>query len=593
MLDLAQVPSFLAKLPIRDRFSRRLVPFKLNYNQMVVHRKLEELQRKRQLMRIITVKARRVGVSSYADALGICQVFSRDGAKGLIVAHQFKSSKGLFEVPLNLINRHLPNCQSMAQMLAIPPCTQHLITVPHAHGESQLEISTAGSVEGGRGLGMSFLHMSEAAYYPSVESFVSLLPMVPRDLNSIIIIESTAYGRAGPGEHFYDYWSNAVEGRSEYVPVFLPWMDDPLCVADERKAYDAPIDDEERQLMARFKVTKAQLAWRRLTIETECKGLTSIFHQEYPSTAEEAFVSTGDPVFEDQELKYCEGTVQKPMMVGTVRRDVDGMRFLDNEFEHDVTGEYIKLHVWEMPVEKNWYYIGADAARGLRAPGEAVDADELGDFASVVVWNGSTGNQAARVAARINPEKLADWLDRLGRAYNNAMVSIELTGNLGLWAQSVLRDRYHYGNLYRWRNKDDKVRPTKAPVALGWETNLRTRPLMMDAFRSAIRERRIFVRDQALLQQMELCERSDDFRWQVKRSHDDILIAALVGWIALEQWSPPREIGFKNLLDDDITNQANIPMRYKDDLDQALIQHHAKITQNIKSKNRPDRLEGI
>jgi hypothetical protein len=591
MLDLETVPSFLAKLPIRDRFSRRLVPFKLNYNQTAVHSKLVELQQKRQLLRLIVVKARRVGISSYADALGLCQTLSRDGAKGLIVAHQFKSSKGLFEVPLNLVNRHLPHCQSLAAMLNMPPHTQHLITVPHADGESQLEISTAGSVEGGRGLGMSFLHMSEAAYYPSLESFSSLLPMVPRDLNSIIIIESTAQGRVGPGEHFYDYWSNAVEGRSEYVPVFLPWMDDPLCTADPRRAEDAPIDDEERELITRFNCTKGQLAWRRLTIETECKGLVSLFHQEYPSTAEEAFVSTGDPVFEDHELKYCDTTIQKPMMVGTIRRDVDGMRFIPGEFEHDVTREYIKLHVWELPQEKNWYYIGADAARGLRAPGEAVDADELGDFASVVVWNGSTGNQTARVCARINPETLADWLDRLGRAYNTAMVSIELTGNLGLWAQTVLRDRYHYGNLYRWRNKDDKVRPAKAPVALGWETTMRTRPMMMDAFRSAIRERRVFVRDEALVRQMDACERSDDFRWQVKRGHDDILISALVGWICCEQWAPPRALETKNLLADE--TQIDVPMRYKDDVDQALIQHHQKIMASIKQKISRDRLEGI
>jgi hypothetical protein len=434
--------------------------------------------------------------------------------------------------------------------------------------------------------------MSEAAYYPSLESFSSLLPMVPRDLNSIIIIESTAQGRVGPGEHFYDYWCNAIEGRSEYVPVFLPWMDDPLCVADPRKAQDAPIDQEERDLIERFHCTKAQLAWRRLTIETECKGLTTLFHQEYPSTAEEAFVSTGDPVFENDELKYCDSTVQKPMMIGTIRRDVDGMRLVEGEFEHDVTGERIQLHVWEEPQEKNWYYIGADAARGLRAPGEAVDADELGDFASVVVWNGSTGNQAARMAARINPEVLANWLDRLGRAYNMAMVSIELTGNLGLWAQSRLRDTHQYGNLYRWRNKDDKVRPTKAPVALGWETTMRTRPMMMDAFRCAIRERRLYVRDEALLQQMESCERSDDFRWQVKRGHDDILISALVGWIACEQWAPPREIGWKNLLGDEIT-QDNIPMRYKDDIDHALMEHHKKLMANIKSKISRDRLEGV
>jgi hypothetical protein len=195
------------------------------------------------------------------------------------------------------------------------------------------------------------------------------------------------------------------------------------------------------------------------------------------------------------------------------------------------------------------------------------------------------------MAARINPEKLADWCDRLGRAYNNAMVSIELTGNLGLWAQSVLRDRYVYGNLYRWRNRDDKVRPTKAPVALGWETTLRTRPMMMDAFRSAIRERRVFVRDEALATQMENCERSDDFRWQVKRGHDDILISALVGWICVEQWAPPRSLNSSSPYKDSIDE---IPKVWRDDVTDSIVAHHNKILASIKNpKLKNDRLEGI
>jgi hypothetical protein len=591
MLDLTKVEPFLNKLPIRDRFSRRLVPFHFNPNQKIIHRALCDLQARKRLMRLIVLKARRVGISSYTEGLGICQCLSRDGAKVLIVAHQFKSSKGLFEVPTNLVTRHLPGKESIQTLLDIPAPNKHLITIPHSEGESTLEIATAGSVESGRGLGMSFLHLSEAAFYGGVESFGSLLPTVPRDKSTVVVIESTANGRVGDGGHFYDYWMSAVEGQSEFIPKFIPWMDDPTCVAEAALADDAPADDEERTLVKDFNCSKAQLSWRRLTLDTECKGYLPLFHQEYPSTAEEAFIATGDPVFERDELDYCRKSLKEPVFVGNLARLDDALEFRANRYELDKGHEPIELKVWEMPQFEHKYYIGADAARGMREPGESVDPDELGDFASVVCWNGTTGCQAARVAGRINPEILADWCDRLGRAYNRAMVSIELTGNLGLWAQAVLRDRYRYANLYRWRNRDDKVRPIKAPIALGWETTLRTRPLMMDAFRAAIRERRVTVRDAGLLVQMEACERSDDFRWQVKRGHDDILISALVGWICLEQWAPPRKLGSSSPMKMDDTD--NLPKVWRDDVEKAIQEHHSRIMHTITKKPQPDRLEGI
>ena len=611
MLNLAQVENMLTRLPIRDRFSRRLVPFKLNPNQKITHQKLLKLQQQRKLMRAIVLKARRVGISSYAEGLGLCQGLSRDGAKAQIVAHQYKSSKGLFEVPLNLVRKGLKGHASLVDMLAMPKPTQHIITIPHSSGDSTVEIGTAGSVEGSRGLGFSFLHLSEAAFYESLGSFAALLPTVPRDLSTIIIIESTANGRAGIGEHFYDFWENAVAGQNEYVPIFIPWMDDPNCIADPEIASDAPIDEEERMLMSEFHCTKSQLAWRRLTIETECKGYLPLFHQEYPHTAEAAFVATGDPVFEPDELAYARSTCQEPKLIGTLSRHDDRTNFYFEEGDvESINGEPVHIHVWELPIVGDWYYLGADAARGIREMGENVNPDELGDFASIVVWNGNTGNQAARLAMRINPERLADFCDRLGRWYNKAMVSIELTGNLGLWAQAVLRDRYHYPNLYRWRNRDDRIRAVKPSPAIGWETTMRTRPMMMDAFRHALRERRVIVRDKATYNQMDSCERSDDFRWQVKRGHDDILISALVGWICLEQWAPPRRgLGAKSPLADEVDESQ---FKFRNDLQSALDAHSkrmqldiarggkltafdgtARITNGLKTDGKRDRLQGI
>ena len=43
----------------------------------------------------------------------------------------------------------------------------------------------------------------------------------------------------------------------------------------------------------RFEVTLENLNWRRQCIRTQCQNDLNKFHQEFPSTAREAFVSTG------------------------------------------------------------------------------------------------------------------------------------------------------------------------------------------------------------------------------------------------------------------------------------------------------------
>jgi hypothetical protein len=148
-----------------------------------------------------------------------------------------------------------------------------------------------------------------------------------------------------------------------------------------------------------------------------------------------------------------------------------------------------------------------------------------------------------RYANRLTPEALAKLLNLLGRFYNNALIAIELTGNLGLWAQARLRDTFSYRNLYRWKGRDDKLEVGGARVStsIGWETTSRTRPLLLSAFRGGIREGEAILHDKLTLEQMRSAENKSG-RWEVDDNvHDDILMAAMIGWMSLKQWytSPP------------------------------------------------------
>jgi hypothetical protein len=515
-LNLRATESFLSRLPIRDRDTGKIVEFRANPNQKKL---LDKLQTREDLgfpLWYIILKSRRVGMSAFTDGILLSHCCAMPGAEAMIVAHLAKSSKALFQIPTNL-------AQALRRYISGIEITQQQITIPHVRRNSLLQIATAGTVAGGRGLTLSALHLSEAAYFPSSQSFTSLLPSVQYQPHTVVAIESTANGMEGPGQAFFDYWTAAVEGRNELLPIFLSWLDDPACIRDEDEASDAPANDYEKELMTGYGASKAQIAWIRFTLETVCNGDMNTLLQEYPHCPDVAFQSSGNPAFSREELSLVRMSVTPPMAQGTIR-------CVDEERKE---AEFIEgpgdVMLWERPVPNAHYYIGGDAAKG----------QDTGDFAAAVGWNAETGRQAFRYAAQIGPEALAEVINALGRYYNNAMVNIELTGGWGYIVLRDLRDTFHYPQQYFWRSRDDRPN-TKGRGSMHWETTERSRRMLFDVFRTSVRRGEAIPLDEAILSQMSRAVMELGWRWTITKGHDDIFFAGLLGWIAKEQYHVPH-----------------------------------------------------
>jgi hypothetical protein len=533
MLNLDAARHLLSRLPIRDYPSGVLVDFRFRNNQVIALEQLKTQAAAGQPLRALFTKARRVGVSSMVDGIGVVHCIEQPNAEAKIVAHQDETAQGLFSVPLTLITG-LPKSGYL-----IPKPTQDKITFPHPDGNSHMTLSTAKNLVGGRGLGFSFLHLSEAAYYLGRAPFTALLPAVPNHPSTGIFVESTANGKVGVGEPFYQLWLDAVYGRNEYLAIFLGWLEDKVCrrPADEA-VKDCPANDDEKDILTMVacstycgrceKCHKALqcVAWRRWALVNICQGDVDLFHQEYPINWEEAFITPHNSAFTREEQRIAKALIRKPLCTGKLEFDISPARVANKSGVVLIPDQASPLHIWALPEEGARYYVGADAARG----------EDNKDFASAYVWRGETGEGVARYNSRINPESLAELLNFLGLYYNRAMVAVELTGNLGLWTQKVLRDTHRYPNLYRWKGRDDRQ-----PLgyvqrsSIGWETTSRTRSLLLDAFRTAIRFGRCKIYDQQLLSQMQSAEMIEG-RWEVRAGHDDILMAGMIGWLIGEQW---------------------------------------------------------
>ena len=555
-MNFNRAEQLFSRLMIKHRDTHEMVRFRFFPNQAKLHSKLKAQWAREHKIRAVILKGRRITVSSYCDALLFAHCMAYSNAESKIVAHLASSVEDLFRVPRDFANS-LPLFEGDVQTKRI--------YFNHLDGESRMTIATAGTPGAGRGSTLSALHLSEAAQYEAEGSFLSLLPSVSKGPNSIVLNESTPFGRGGIGEPFYEFWKQAEAGENGYEPIFLSWLDDPTWIGDPEEAEDAPADDLEKELMSPpFNASRAQIAWKRRTMASECQNYENKWLQEYGHSPRVCFVSSGDPVFPRDEQNYVEALVHDPIATGTMVRDLNG----GVRFSETTKG---MLLVWQRPVPGHRYYIGADAALGL----------DHGDFAAYSIFDGTTGLMAARFADRIHPELMAEQLNLVGRWYNNGMINVELTGNLGRITQKLLRDHYRYPSIYVWKGKDDRKVGKSNRISIGWETTSYSRQLMVDTFRVYLRAGMngdpggLILLDKELLRQMSLAEMKE-YRWEVTKGHDDILFASMLAVVTCSQYPPPkRELGNWK---PDMTGDISGFLRPHPDLDAMMKQDFGKLS---------------
>ena len=128
-------------------------------------------------------------------------------------------------------------------------------------------------------------HNSELAFWKNAEDhFAGIGQTVPNERDTEIIVESTANG---VGNLFHGLWQDAERGRSDYIPIFVPWF--------WQEEYSLPcpegfvLDAEEADYAERYGLTNGQAFWRRMKIRDDFRGDESLFDQEYPATPSLAF----------------------------------------------------------------------------------------------------------------------------------------------------------------------------------------------------------------------------------------------------------------------------------------------------------------
>ncbi len=252
------------------------IPLVFNEAQERLHEAIERQRAETGKVRVLVLKARQLGISTYAAARFYHQTTTNFGRRTLIVAHQQKSTSGLFDM-VKMYHRHNPLPVSTAKSNAIELVFDKL--------ESKYSLATAGTEDVGRGMTAQLAHLSEYAFWSNgAKHMAGLGNTVSDEPGTEIIIESTANGI---GNHFHKMWQDAEAGIGEYIAVFLPWFIDGSYRATVPAGFERT--DEEVKLVATYGLDDEQLQWRRNKIATYGNGMEWLFMQEHPCCAAEAF----------------------------------------------------------------------------------------------------------------------------------------------------------------------------------------------------------------------------------------------------------------------------------------------------------------
>lgn len=434
----------------------------MNYAQRDFVKRCERQLAQRGQIRIAVLKARQIGISTIIEAIAFVLSMMYDNYNSLVISHEDKSAGAILEMSRRYWETYIFGKFHQERYNG----QKHLAW----DNKSDVDIATAKNIGAGRSRTIQFLHASEVAFWPNPDVLMTgLRQSVPQFGLNCIFIESTANG---VGNYFHKIVNGAMRGENEYEFAFYPWFEHPEYTAqfiagDQLAAYNLHnLDEEELRLRNHHGIDDARLLWRRWAIANLCQGDVEKFHQEYPTTPHEAFISTGRNVFPlPRLLEHYEPLHGRR---GRLIRNNQRVQFVD-----DPQG-YLTMFA-EPSSDKEWgVYL---------VPGDPTHTT-AGDNACMQVINRRTLEQVAVYRRKIDPIAFGKDMQLVGAYYNGALLAPEKTGPGYATVGCIVADEYP--NVHQMQNV---ARLQGAPIGndlYGWLTNRETKHLAISHLLKAL-----------------------------------------------------------------------------------------------------------
>ena len=373
-----------------------------------------------------------------------------------------------------------------------------------------------------RGGTVQKLHITEIAYIKNYQELkTGSKQAVP--LTGTITEETTGNGFNEFYDDYIDALNNPHPTEMDYKCYFYGWIENPEYTLQGILDKYTPEESEIRKIGKEqfgMEVTDGQLLWRQwkmreLAREKGGIGLTGsqLFKQEYPLTLSEAFQSGVGNVFDGTKMDLL--IPSEPMPKDFISLKIQGMDIDDPAKEEMVRNAHFLFSqgvwFWDLPVPNIEYVIGVDPSDG-----------EGADFSSINVWIKESTEQVAQYYGKLRPDELADLIKYIAEFYNKAFVGVENNMLTTILMLSKIYDNYFF------ETKIDE-RTFKRTKKLGWNTNSKTRDVMIDEFIIMFEEGHLKIRSKKTIGEMKTFVKKDNGkREHADGKHDDSLFADFI-----------------------------------------------------------------
>ena len=506
---------------------RRTVPFFLNEVQNDFIVKIETLGRQKPFF---ILKGRQQGFTTLITAIQLSFAIVRRNFSGFTVADRDDNTKAIFIDKAKAMYNDLP------QILKPKEKFNSVNELFFDKLNSSWRIASASS-NVGRSRTLSFIHFSEVAFYKCSISDLQKSIAEAATQDALCIYETTANGfneakalwdNGSCHNLFYEWWKTKeyVSYEYEFLETKDKWLKDRLKILEEKG------------------LSREQLAWYAKKYASYIDK--SSIKQEYPCSPEEAFIVSGDCVFDKDvisnylsrfDVKSTQGRFKYEKRLFPIYDEQGEIadcesRISDIELIEDKNG-FISIVEEPYSYTKDGityqkpYVIGADTA----GSGE--------DYFTAKVLDNTNGRCVATLRVQhIDEDLFAEQLYCLGTYYNNALIGVEI--NYSRHPVRVLHD-LGYTNLYsqRYYNKSQSAPEQR----YGFVTSSLTKPIIISNLVAVMRESIELETDRETLTELSSFVRGVGGKTgAASGSHDDLVMASAIAHFIGRDYTHKMEI---------------------------------------------------
>lgn len=521
---------------IQDKRTKKDIPFIPNRPQRRLLSRLEKMRRDGVPIRTIIVKARQWGGSTLIQMyMAWIQLRLTTGWHSVIVTdveNQARRIRGMY----SKMTENYPVVFGSVEMVPYEGSPKSRM-IPQR--DCVMTIGSMQKPENLRTFDIAMAHLSEVGLWKETmgkkpeDVMQSIIGSISDDPMTLVALESTA---KGVGNFFHRRWLDAKAGVSGYDPVFVPWFEIELY----QKKLTVPYPEFISQMN--------EYAWYLWSLGATLEGINWYMEHkrrerlddwrmqsEFPSTAEEAFQSTGRRVFAPKDVFQARKNNREPIFVGEIFADSDrGEDALKNmRFEKTPDG---CLWIWAMPdnsiTVRDRYLVTVDIGGRWKGADWSVIRVfdrywriEGGIDEAILTWKG-----------HLDQDLLAWKMVQIATMYGNALAAIE-TNSLRKEKANTEGDHFFtvldeisetYDNLYQREVID--TAGSGLTKKIGFHTNTKSKTLAVDALNRDIRDDGYIEYDGRVCDEMDSYEIKPDGSFgAVDGGHDDMVMTTAIG----------------------------------------------------------------